>query len=78
MYLLYLSSQRDDSSGGIGESETSTGCNRVRSIGGQKARIKFHRHMEFFMLKEGHVVIMRQNITLRWKHLVNGWEPKQF
>jgi len=80
-YLSDLSSLSEGSSGRIEESETSSRSNRQRLIGGEKIRRKFHKRMEFFLVKGGwcsydHESIDDIEVPLRYKHIVKQWVPK--
>ena len=76
-----LSSLSEGSLGIIEESETSSKSNRQRSTRGEKIKRKFHRHMDFFLVKGGscsydHESIDDTEFPLRYKHIVKRWVPK--
>lgn len=81
MYLSDLSSLSEGSLGRIEESDTSSSSNRQRSTRGEKIRRKFHRCMEFFLVKGGSCFFYHESIDdievpLRYKHIVKQWVPK--
>jgi hypothetical protein len=79
--LSDLSSLSEGSSGRIEENETSSTSNRRRSTRGEKIRRKFHKRMDFFLVKGGscsydHESIDDIEVPLRYKHIVKQWVPK--
>ena len=78
-----LSSLSEGSLGIIEESETSSRSNRQRSTRGEKIKRKFHRSMEFFSAKGGSCSYDNERIdnikvSLRYKHIMKQWVPKDF
>lgn len=76
-----LSSLSEGSSSRIEENETSSTSNRWRSTRGEKIRRKFHKRMDFFLVKGGscsydHESIDDIKVPLRYKHIVKQWVPK--
>ena len=57
-YLSELSSSSEGILGRLEESETSNRYTRAISTRCQKIKRKFHKHMNFFLLKGGHVFMM--------------------
>ena len=81
MYLSDIYSLSEGILGRIEESETSSWSNKQRSTRGEKIKRKFHRCMEFFLVKGGscyydHESINDIKVPLRYNHIVKQWVPK--
>ena len=80
-YLSDLSSSSEGILGSLQESEISSRSTRTRSTRCHKIRIKFNKRMEFFLKGGGSCsyddeTVGDNEVTLRYKHLVKQWVPR--